>query len=831
MKISADALFLLCGKYLQMRSAGVIACAQRLTSARNFCARPLFARNARVQHEVEPPLPCCVERRFMPTAPRPVFTWAPLLMLCWLLLNVVAGAPPALAEDAAPHFVGSQACAGCHSQQSQAWQGSQHARAMQHASPETVLGNFDNATFRYAGVESRFYRKGDAYYVQTDGADGQLAEFEIRYTFGVEPLQQYLVAFADGRLQALSIAWDSRPADQGGQRWFHLYPDDAVSAADELHWTRPAQNWNYMCADCHSTNFSKGYDAKTDTFASRWSEINVGCEACHGPASNHLQWAKSESPMPNKGLTLLLDDRRGPSWRRSIEALTAHREGNDGPQKKEQQVCAQCHSRRSQIAEGYHAGKPLLDHYSPALLESGLYHLDGQQREEVFISGSFEQSKMHAAGVTCSNCHEPHSQKLRAEGNALCSQCHAPAHFDSPTHHFHATGSPGAQCVSCHMPQTTYMVIDPRRDHSLRIPRPDLSIALGTPNACNGCHQDQSAEWALKAMGKHHPQPAKGFQQFANTWADAEAKVPGAAAGLAVLLNDPAQPALVRASSAARLNRPQTPEQWRVLYAALSDPSAQVRRAALSAFAQVPAAQRGEWLAPLLTDSVLGVRSEAARLLVDAPLPEAHRAAFGKALAEYEAQLQLNADRAEARSELAHLRRRQGQEAAALEQLQAALRLNPLYQAAYLELAELHRSAGREEQAAQVLRDGLQQRPQSALLHYSLGLSLVRQQHKEQALAHLQQAQQLAPTDPRFALTLALALQAQSPAQALSVVENALRAHPNEADLLWLAAAYHLAQGKPDTAVTYAERLLLITPDAPRARQLMQQAKSRMATQ
>lgn len=748
-------------------------------------------------------------------------------LLLALLVMAASCWQPALA-DPAPDFAGSQACAGCHEQQFTAWQQSQHAHAMQHATSDAVLGDFNDARFSYAGVVSRFYKRDSRFFVQTDGADGALAEFEIRYTFGVDPLQQYLVEFPDGRFQALSIAWDSRPAGEGGQRWFHLYPEDAVSHRDELHWTRPSQNWNHMCADCHSTGLIKGYDPRSDTFATRWAEITVGCEACHGPASNHMAWAQGDRTAAHKGLTLRLDERRGVSWRRSVEALTAHR---DSPPQasKEQQVCAQCHARRSQIAEGYHAGKPLLDHYSPVLLEPGLYHVDGQQREEVFVSGSFEQSKMHAAGVTCSNCHDPHSQALRIQGNALCSQCHSPKHFDSPRHHFHSADSAGAQCVSCHMPQTTYMVIDPRRDHSFRIPRPDLSIALGTPNACNACHQDQSPEWALKTIGKHSPQPGKSFQQFAKTWADAEANVPGSAAGLAALLNDPAQPPLVRASSAVRLQRPQVPEQWRALYAALSDPDAQVRRAALGAFAQVPAGQRGEWLAPLLADPIRSVRSEVARLLIDAPVPVAQQPAFANALAEYEAQLQLNADRADARSELAQLRRRQGDEAAALEHLRAAQRLDPLYQAAYLEFAELHRSAGREAQAAQVLREGLALRPQSALLHYSLGLSLVRQRQQAQALAHFQHAQTLAPSDPRFALALALALQTQSPQQALAVVEEALLANPNEADLLWLAAAYHLEQGKAEEAITYAERLMQVTPDAPRARQLIRQIQTPMA--
>lgn len=773
----------------------------------------------------------------IPNSPSPSLACRPSLVqrLLWaglVLLALALWQRPALAAEgqpATPAHVGSQACADCHGEQFQAWQGSQHAHAMQHATSDTVLGDFDDATLDYAGTESRFFRRDGRFFVRTDGADGQLAEFEIRYTFGVEPLQQYLVEFPDGRLQALSIAWDSRPTDAGGQRWFHLYPDEQVDHRDELHWTRPAQNWNHMCADCHSTALRKGYDAQSDTFATRWAEMNVGCEACHGPGSRHLEWARGAGEIPHKGLTLLLDERRGSGWRRAVEQLTAHRDPPQQKPNKEQEVCAQCHSRRSQIAEGFHPGKRLLDHYSPALLEPGLYHVDGQQREEVFVSGSFEQSRMHAAGVTCSDCHEPHGQKLRVQGNALCAQCHAPEHYDAPAHHFHPAASPGAQCVSCHMPQTTYMVVDPRRDHSLRIPRPDLSARLGTPNACNACHTEQSAEWAAQAIRRHHPQPAEGYQRFAEAWAAAERNAPGASAGLAALLGDPAQPALVRASSAARLRQPGRAEDWQALRQALSDPSPLVRRAALGALEGLPPGPRGEWLAPLLSDPLRSVRSEAARLLADVPLPQSRQAAFARALGEYEAQLQLNADRAEGRSELARLRRRQGREAEAVEQLQAALRLDPLYLPAYLEFAELQRSAGREALAETMLREGLALRPQAALLHYSLGLGLVRQQRKGEALEHLQQAQELAPDDPRFAFALALALHPRAPERALAVVEKALHERPHEADLLWLAGVYSLEQGRPAAAVAYAERLLAVSPGSPKATALLRQARGRGA--
>jgi hypothetical protein len=216
-------------------------------------------------------------------------------------------------------FVGSETCAGCHLVAADLWRGSQHERAMQHVSDNSVRGDFNDASFDYYGVHSRFFRKDGKYLVETDGADGSLATFEVKYTFGVDPLQQYLVEFPDGRLQALSLAWDTRPREQGGQRWFHLYPNEQIKHDDVLHWTKLNQNWNFMCAGCHSTGVHKNYDATNDRFATTWTEISVGCEACHGQGSVHVTWARDQKswwPFARgqqdraKGLLVRFDERR-----------------------------------------------------------------------------------------------------------------------------------------------------------------------------------------------------------------------------------------------------------------------------------------------------------------------------------------------------------------------------------------------------------------------------------------------------------------------------------------------------------------------------------------
>jgi len=736
---------------------------------------------------------------------------------------------PSATLEATARFVGSQACAGCHSTEHSAWQTSQHAHAMAHAGPDTVLGNFADQTFEYAGTGSRFSQRDGRYFVTTDGPDGTLTEFEVLYTFGIEPLQQYLVDLGGGRLQALSIAWDSRPAAQGGQRWFHIYPDEAVTHRDPLHWTQPSQNWNFMCADCHVTDFQKGYSASTDTLDSRWAEMGVGCEACHGPASAHLAWAAGDLEQRNRGLLRQFEERQGMHWQYRLEEVTARPANGPPAVRTEQTLCAQCHAMRSQVAEGYQHGGELLDHYRPELLRDPLYHADGQQQEEVFISASFAQSKMHAAGVTCSDCHEPHSQRLRAEGNNLCATCHSPAHFDQPSHHFHQSGSPGAQCVDCHMPQTTYMVIDPRRDHQLSVPRPHLGASLGTPDACIGCHTVQQPTWAAAHIESWYPQGQWREAHFATVFAAADAGDPEAQTGLEQLLNDPSLAPLVRASAARRMVPDSTSSA--LLQPLLRSNDSLLRQGALEALESASAAQRLELLGPLLKDPLRSIRSAAARLLADVPLPAALQPAFALALADYEAELALHGERADYLNQTGLLRLRQGRIGEAEEAWDRALRRDPLHGASRLNLADLLRAQGQEAAVEQLLREGLALSPADGLLHYALGFSLVRQQRRDDAVSSFREAFRLRPDDPRIRHVLAVALEPADPRAALDLLEQGITVHPFDIELRWAAAAFHARHGNAEAAGEHGSRMLELAPSDLRPRRLLEQLRKTPAKQ
>jgi predicted CXXCH cytochrome family protein len=605
-------------------------------------------------------------------------------------------------------FTGSDQCAGCHRQEYDAWRTSQHARAMQPATPANVLGRFDGTKLLNGGVSYTFLRRGDTSLVRTTGSDGTPGDFAIRYTFGVYPLQQYLVELRGGHVQALLAAWDARPANQGGQRWFSLAPNTEASHAERFHWTGSQYNWNYMCADCHSTAVRKQYEPATDSFHTTFSEINVACEACHGPGSRHVSWARYPRLMRgvlwhDDGLASQLTERRGITWSIDSASGNAHRSAPRTTD-REIQTCTQCHARRNHIADGYTAGAPLLDYYVPLPLLAGMYYPDGQQLDEVYTVASFQQSKMYGMGVTCADCHDPHTQKLRRPGNQVCLQCHRAAKYDAATHHHHAAGSAGAQCVSCHLPDTAYMQIDLRHDHSIRIPRPDLTVALGVPNACNRCHTEHDARWASALVKYWFPTPNPGFQRFASAFAADDRNDPGAVDSLGAIANDATEPWIVRASALARLAaRPgatalQAAQRWS------GDSNPVIRFYALSDLEGMGAQQRLSLATPLLRDQRRAIRQEAAWLL--APLAgtldsTTHRA-FDAAAAEFVASQRYNADRAPSRLRLVAFYAQLGRLDSAATEFKAAARLDSAAAAQYAEA--LSTAAASSPEAAALLR-------------------------------------------------------------------------------------------------------------------------------
>lgn len=707
-------------------------------------------------------------------------------------------------------YVGAAQCAGCHQAEHKDWQGSDHDLAMKEANERTVVGNFDGATFEYFGVTSKFFQRDGRYYTHTDGPDGKMQDYPIAYTFGIYPLQQYLIEFPGGRLQALSIAWDSRPREEGGQRWFHLYPDEPITAGDPLHWTGINQNWNFQCADCHSTNLHKNYDLKTRSFDTQWAEINVGCESCHGPGEAHLQWAlqpdTEKSALPKKGFKVSYAERRKAAWHMDLETGIAKLAEGSAPTQGEIPVCAQCHSRRGTHFPGVKPQDDYFDFFNPALLNEGLYHADGQINDEVYVWGSFLQSKMHGAGVTCSNCHNPHSLKLRAEGNGLCAQCHMPQKFDTAEHHLHPQGSEGAQCVSCHMPTKTYMQVDARRDHSFRVPRPDLSERIETPNACIGCHSEKSNDWAANVLEKKFgkPEPHYGEVLFA-----ARRGEPGAGEPLQALALDESQPEIVRATAVSLLPRYLSRQSAQLLQIIAQGDSALMQLGLAQSLPELPQQVRPALAIPLLYENERSIYSLAANVLAGAPMdpyPQAVGERFATGLADYVASAEFNGDRPESLVNLAGVRFREGKPEEAKTLLNSALQIAPYYAPAAVNLADVYRATGQEAESEALLRKILKAPTtiDKAPLNHALGLSLIRQQKLSAAIPFLLAAADATNAPPRYAYVYGIALNSSGQSgSAIEYLEQALLRYPQDREILSALVSLNRDAGNTESAEKY----------------------------
>jgi tetratricopeptide (TPR) repeat protein len=715
---------------------------------------------------------------------------------------------------ATPSYVGRQLCSSCHTREHESWQGSHHDSALQEASTATVLGNFNGVRFAHSGESLEFKSPKGVPTVNVVQQGQPPRSYPVKYTFGIEPLQQYLLEMGDGRLQPLAVAWDTRPQAQGGKRWFHLQGKELVPPGDPLHWQGPQYNWNFMCADCHSTGVERGFDKTTERYATTFAEQDVSCESCHGPGSAHVAWAQNTQKQAwdsdhNHGLIRSLSRPKARRWVLREGARIASLEGSR-PNDNELQTCAPCHSRRSDLGVG--KGSTFYDRYRLSLLEEQLYFPDGQIKDEVFEIGSFLQSKMHAQGVTCSDCHEPHSQELRRPGNALCATCHRAEAYDSPQHHFHSIGSEAALCTSCHMPATIYMVVDPRRDHAMKVPHPGLSQKIGAPDPCTSCHVNKTQKWAHEEIVRRYPAHSDGGTADLALWL-ARAGQPGAAQALHALIRVGSAPVILRATALEELAAFPGPAFEELVRASARAPDPLLRRAAATAARGLEQREGAQLVLSLLDDPVRSVRIEAVGALLDyspqflSSLPQSEERVV-RALAEYKASREASADRAEALCDLATLAAWSGKSEEAERLLDVALKRDPTFSPAYLNRADFYRARGENERALQALEVGLKRAADPAVLQHSKGLTLVRLGRHREGLAALRIAFETSPDRSRFGYVYAIALfDLGDKAKAISVLESIVTKRPGDAPVLQILVAYLQQLGEVARAEEYARKL------------------------
>ncbi|MBE3638817.1 HEAT repeat domain-containing protein [Mangrovicoccus algicola] len=548
-----------------------------------------------------------------------------------ILLACLAGTF-ARAQAESGGYVGSDSCTGCHEAETAAWERSHHAAAWTEASAENIRADFGGTSFDLGAMHAAFGIAADGTrQVTVTELDGSVTQYDVQSVVGIEPLQQYLLETGEGRRQSFDVVWDTEAG-----RWFHLYPDQSLAPADALHWSGPYKNWDGRCAVCHATDFAANYDPATRSYAATQSEIGVGCEACHGPGQAHLDWARdwetTQEPMPAAG-----------GFPNDPSAPGAFMD-----------TCGGCHSRREAYQDSSPLpGTPYHDAYNLAQLRPGLYWPDGQIRDEVYVLGSFLQSKMHEKGVTCTNCHDAHSGERLTEDNSLCTQCHSPAGnpdfpslplqvFDAPEHHHHPEGSPGAQCRACHMPEQVYMGNDARADHSFRVPRPDLSAETGAPDACTACHDDRSPAWAADILEDWFPDSTHRGPHFGQILARGTAD-PAAAAGDLALLARSEEPGIVRATALWMLGQGGGQAAADAVAGLLQDPDPMVRAAAVDAQRGASAQAQAERLAGLLDDPSRNVRIAAAKAMLALPVarfPDAIAQDLRRAQGDWQAAMQ-----------------------------------------------------------------------------------------------------------------------------------------------------------------------------------------------
>lgn len=700
------------------------------------------------------------------------------------------------------HFLGDKKCKECHQDQFKDWEGSHHDKAMQIATRESILADFKGEKFSSQGVNSHFFEKKGEFFANTEGPDGKNHDYKIVYTFGITPLQQYIVQFPDGHFQCLRTAWDSKK-----NKWFDLYPNFKVVHSEWLHWSRGGLNWNNMCADCHSTNVRKNYDSDKHSYDTKFALINVSCEACHGPGKQHV------SDVATQG--------------KSYQNTGTMKMTLDTKPKELVDQCARCHVRREQFSGNYNYEGTFLDHYFPQLITQPIYYSDGQILDEDYVYGSFVQSKMYKHDVTCTNCHNPHSTKLKLQGNALCSQCHDTKKYDTEKHHKHPMGSESAQCINCHMPGRFYMGNDFRRDHSFRIPRPDLSLAYNTPNVCTGCHKDKDNKWATKKFVELYGEPKKNHFSDLLTLGLSGTGTPEVLAALHKLAQDTIYPEIARASAIKELANYKNLISPNQLLRYLKDPSALIRGTGADAISVLGNTQNYNALIPLLNDPKRTVRLKtfsAIGGLNETQIPASYKSIYQKVKKEWTVYMAANADFTGGKMNKASYLLKKGDLKGAIGLHLNALKYDPINNIVRSNLANLYYQNKEYAKAENAFKTIIKQEPGYGPIYYSYGLLLAELKRTDDAIVQMELASKYMKDNTRIYYNLSLLYDgANKASKAESTLLNGLKIAPKDESLLY-ALAYHYANhNAKEKAKNVVLTMIKLFPNNPQYPAFLQQ--------
>jgi tetratricopeptide (TPR) repeat protein len=721
----------------------------------------------------------------------------------------VANAAVEPEAQAFAQYAGSQSCRECHQALFEQWSKSNHGLAERPLRDDMDKVSFEPARSMQHGSQTTEVRvKEGKHEVVSLGFENKQQPYEVERVIGNDPLRQYLVKAFGGRLQTLEASYDPHKNE-----WFNVYGNEDRKPGEWGHWTGRGMTWNTMCASCHNTRLRKNYDEPTDSFHTKMAEMTVSCEACHGPMKAHAGWRKQY-----------------PNSREVDPTITKN------TPKQTLDSCGACHARRSELTGDFKPGDDFFDHHALAIVdESNLFHADGQIRDEDYELSSFLSSKMHSAGVSCSDCHNPHTGKTILPGNDLCMRCHTaptPAFPKAPAinlaaHTFHQPQSTGSQCINCHMPQTVYMQRHSRHDHGFTIPDPLLTKQIGVPNACNRCHTDKDTDWSLTATEKWYGAKMERSTRYgALTIASARNGDPASRDGLMKLIQSETESGYWKAS-AVRLMDPfmtdRTVFPTVMGLAANTDPlvRASVARA-MEPLLAVNSPSARATVQQLLGDPVRSVRLAAAWSLRSS-LDEA--SPVGK---ELQQMLSLNADQPSGQLQQGAYYFARNDAANALLHYEKAAQWDPNSAPIRHELAVAYSTTGKLKEALHELEEAVRLEPNTAEYHFKLSLAYNEAGDAEATIRSLEQTVKLEPLYARAWYNLGLARNAKGDtAGAIDALKRGEQANPNDASIPYARATIHARLKQLEEARDAAIKAVQIQPDNQDAMQLLRSLQLR----
>ena len=625
--------------------------------------------------------------------------------------------------------IGPESCVECHADEVADWESSHHAKANR---PISI--KFDRAAFtptrriKESGVTYEMAETDGKFELRVIHDDDSITTYDLVGVIGETPLRQYLAQLPGDKFQTISATYDVKE-----DRWYDVYEGQDRLPGEWGHWANQGMNWNANCAYCHTTEFKKNFDFESNSYDSTWTQQGLACAECHTGLEKHVVAAKNGDY--SAGLSKL---------------STIQTEHN----------CASCHSRRDQLtADTFLPGDDYHDHFSLSLPDQpNLYHHDGQILDEDFVYGSFQMSRMAHAGVSCKDCHNPHTLKtiLPIENNLLCMRCHSGGVENAPViepiaHSFHSEGSTGNMCVNCHMSKTTYMQLDPRGDHAFLSPDPLLTKELGIPNACNKCHTEESVDWAVEWSEQWYGEKMVNHRQRkrARIIAAAHSFDPSALPKLLELLKDEDLPGWRAAYTGLLGNYLPNQSVANVLKALLIDANPMVRSRAASTLGS---AGQADAAIETLTDSSRSVRIAAARgIAASQSIPDP---IAKKDWEEYNA---FNTDRPQTLLMLANKANSEDRSADTQKYVERAILMDQLNPEMYHQSAILLSGAGLNQASKKTLYLGWELAPKNPSFPFSLGLLAAEQQDIESAVGFLEETVAIEPSFSRAWYNLSLA--------------------------------------------------------------------------